>query len=263
MPSLSFFADERDAPMLIDWLNRDAEIAFVVPDGPTDPLESYVARVRDLLGATTEAAILYPCFTLADAGRRQRWKAVTTVHSLRDGKHVLWHVPLGRFPLHAEHAPNGARPDPWKGWTEDCFGDPAVPYFDASHPAEIHLELWTRHRPYSKEERASLPVLFSFWNGKRNLLVVSTFGWKGDPHSPTSRAAATWWRRLEAWIAAHAAPVCDLLDADSGNWDRPWKCWAFPSALERLRNGIVYDARGWDRDSSVPLADSISNRAGR
>jgi hypothetical protein len=32
--SLSFFADEQDAPILLDRLNADPEIAFIVPDGP-------------------------------------------------------------------------------------------------------------------------------------------------------------------------------------------------------------------------------------
>ena len=263
MPSLTFFADERDAPMLIDWLNRDAEIAFFVPDGPVDPLEAYVTGVRDLLGATTEAAFLYPSFTLADAGRHHRWNLVSTVERLRDGKHVLWHVPSGQFPLHPERATNGAGSNRWKGWTEHRFGDPTVPYFGPGHPAAIYLELWTRHRRYSKEERASLPVLFSYWNGERDLLVVSTFAWNGDRYSRASRAAGKWWRRLEAWIAAHAAPVCDLLEADSGNWDRPWNCWAFPSALQRLKNGIAYDARGWDRHGSAGLEECLPDLADR
>ena len=32
--SLSFFADEQDAPILLGRLNADPEIAFIVPDGP-------------------------------------------------------------------------------------------------------------------------------------------------------------------------------------------------------------------------------------
>ena len=250
MPALSFFADERDAPVLIDWLNRDPEIAFVVPDGSADPLEAYVAGVRNLLGAATEAAFLYPSFTLTDAGRRQRWKVVSTVERLRDGKHALWHRPSGPLPLQAKHDSNGAVPDSWQGWTEQGWSDPTMPYFGLGHPAEIYLELWTRHRPYSKEERASLPVLFSYWNGERELLVVSTFGWNGTRYNPASRAARNWWPRLEAWIAEHTAPVGDLLDVDGGRWERRWSCWAFPSALEKLRNGIAYDARGWDREGS-------------
>jgi len=269
MPSLCFFADEHDAATLLDWLNRDPEIAFVVPDGPADPLEEYVARLRKLLGATTEAAFLYPCFTLEDAGRHQRWKAVPAVRCLRDGKHALWHVPSGPLPLRAEYQPGvGARSpdhaptlDPWKGWTEHRYSDPTMPYFGPGHPAEIYVELWTRHRPYSNEERASLPVRFSYWSGERELLVVSTFAWSGDRYSPGSRAAWTWWRRLEAWIANHAALAGDWLDADNANGEQHWNCWAFPSALERLKSGIAYDARGWDRDSNSRLARCLPGEA--
>src|SRR5262245_30485059 len=35
--SLSFFADAQDARILLDRLNADPEIAFVVPDGPRFP----------------------------------------------------------------------------------------------------------------------------------------------------------------------------------------------------------------------------------
>ena len=35
--SLSFFADEQDAPTLLGRLNADPEIAFIVPDGPRMP----------------------------------------------------------------------------------------------------------------------------------------------------------------------------------------------------------------------------------
>jgi hypothetical protein len=35
--SLSFFADEQDARILLDRLNADPEIAFIVPDGPRMP----------------------------------------------------------------------------------------------------------------------------------------------------------------------------------------------------------------------------------
>jgi len=35
--SLSFFADEQDAPILLGRLNADPEIAAIVPDGPRMP----------------------------------------------------------------------------------------------------------------------------------------------------------------------------------------------------------------------------------
>ena len=37
MPSLSFFVDEHDLCFLLDRLNADPEIAFIVPDDPLGP----------------------------------------------------------------------------------------------------------------------------------------------------------------------------------------------------------------------------------
>jgi len=245
MPSLSFFANERDAPPLLDWLNCDPEIAFLVPDGPPDPLESYVERVRALLGATPEAVNLYPWFTIADAGPGQRWKAVRTVERLRDGKHALWHVPSGPLP------PSN---NPWAGWTEHgSSADPAMPSLRSEHPAGIYLELWTRHRPYSRVERATLPMLFSYWTGVQELLVVSTFAWTGDQRGPASRPAWRWWRRLETWVAEHAIPFADLSLAGRRGDAQRWDCWVFPSAAAKLKSGIAYDARGWDTGEVAPL----------
>jgi hypothetical protein len=34
MPSLSFFIDEHDVGLLVERLNADPEIAFIVPDDP-------------------------------------------------------------------------------------------------------------------------------------------------------------------------------------------------------------------------------------
>jgi hypothetical protein len=99
MPSLSFFVDEHDLCLLLDRLNADPEIAFIVPDDPLGPESKkpdqtprhspvfHVHRVRD---GDLEV----------EMGRspRQRWKAVRVVDTLNDGEHSLWHVPAGRCP---------------------------------------------------------------------------------------------------------------------------------------------------------------------
>src|SRR5262249_10296882 len=188
---------------------------------------------------------LYPWFTIADAGPGQRWKAVRTVERLRDGKHALWHVPSGPLP------PSN---NPWAGWTEHgSSADPAMPSLRSEHPAGIYLELWTRHRPYSRVERATLPMLFSYWTGVQELLVVSTFAWTGDQRGPASRPAWRWWRRLETWVAEHAIPFADLSLAGRRGDAQRWDCWVFPSAAAKLKSGIAYDARGWDTGEVAPL----------
>jgi hypothetical protein len=246
MPSLPFFADARDAKTLVDWLNSDPEIAFLVPDDPPDPQAAYVDRVRALLGAATEAADLYPCFTLGDACVRQRWKAVRTVVQLRDGKHSLWHVPSGPPPLPGGIGPEPTSPDPWSGWTDHRPGaDPNLPNLVPGHPAEIYLELWTRHRPYSRAERASLPALHYYWTKEEELLVVSSFGWVGDQSNPAPSTAWSWWRRLEDYFVENAIWL-----AGAGRDG----CWAFRSALEKLKGGIACETRGWNSDPCIRAA---------
>jgi hypothetical protein len=251
MPSLPFFADGRDATALVDWLNRDPEIAFIVPDDPSDPQAAYVKRVRVLLGPTTDAANLYPCFALADASDRQSWRAVRTIERLPDGKHSLWHISSGRLPLAPANCSNGTPLDPWVGWTQHrCASDPTLPEFGPGHHAEIYLELWTRHRPYSRSERTSLPALLYYWTGEEEVLVVSSFGWIGDHFAPAPRSAWKWWQRLEAWVASRAVPISECRPAGP-NVGTCGHFWAFPSALEKLKRGMAIETRGWDLDLRI------------
>ncbi len=99
------------APTLLDWLNRDDELAFVVSDGP------------------------------------DRWRAVHKLDMLLDGKLTLWHIPGGllfdggREPIK----------DPFSGWATQHPGvDASEPYFGPGHPAIIHLDLKILSRGGSK-----------------------------------------------------------------------------------------------------------------
>src|SRR5215510_14187999 len=129
MPAISFFADGRDVNILVDRLNADPEIAFVVPDGPLDPEKVYANRLRALMGDSTEATFYGP-IGVVDDGYRQRWKAVRTVEGLKDGNHSLWHIPAGPLPLLTKSGPDMPISNPWAGWTERRPGaDPTTPYF--------------------------------------------------------------------------------------------------------------------------------------
>ncbi len=236
MPALSFFADGRDVNVLLDQLNADPEIAFVVPDGPRDPEIAYANRLRASLENRTEATFYLP-FGIVDDGYRQRWKTVRTVATLKDGKHSLWHVPAGPLPLLAEGEPDSPILDPWAGWTERCPGaDPTTPFF-ASPPVEIRLELWTRHRPYSEEDKAALPILSSHWDRDQAVLVASNFQWIGNRYRVIGGRHAQaqtrrWWNRLKAWFRRSATPLA------SGRFT----FWAFPSALRKLKGGMAYES---------------------
>ncbi len=68
MPCISFFADQEDAKVLLDWLNSQEDIAFIVPD-----------TIEDL--------------------SQQKWKAIRTIDSFKHGKYSLWHIPGGLLPF--------------------------------------------------------------------------------------------------------------------------------------------------------------------
>jgi hypothetical protein len=245
MPSLSFFIDEHDVSLLVDRLNADPEIAFIVPDDP--------------LGLEDEKANRPPRFSPAvyvhrDRGgelklemgrpRRQRWKAVRTVDALKDGEHSLWHVPAGPLPL-VEMDP-GPRPligpegpgyppipDPWAGW----IGPPG--FGSGCHPW-IRLELWTRHRPYTQQERNTLHELNYFWRNQHDMLVVSGFQWTGSHFRKAPPQTQRWWNRVKGWVDRTAV----RLRSDPG-------FWAFPSALQKLKDGMRYYSRNYDLDDAI------------
>ena len=193
MPGLSYFIDEDDLHVLIDRLNADTEIAFIVPDGPLGP-ENRGHRLLWRLGS--------------DMGHRQRWRAVQTVDGLRDGRHSLWHVPAGPLPLLKPgregplvRPPDPPIPDPWAGWTEERSGaEPEAPYFGPGCHATISLQLWTRHRPYTQAERAALTAPISWWTEGHDFLAASDLGWTGSYFRPAPSQTRRWWNRMKAWV---------------------------------------------------------------
>ena len=84
MPWLPIYANANDFPIILDWLNRSEDLAFIVSDG------------------------------------RSRWRAVESIDTLDNNRFCLWHVPSGPLPLlHAKPSREvGSISDPWKGWKE-------------------------------------------------------------------------------------------------------------------------------------------------
>src|SRR5258708_34207631 len=154
VPSLSFFMDKHDLRLLLNRLNADPEIAFIVSDeaheaesqsieqprawGPIFQVQRNDGEVFEWKGLRSEP---------------QRWKAVRTVDIFEEGEHSLWHLPAGPLPLISMDASVGHSlvgmegpgytpvPDPWAGWIGPSgFGPGCHPW--------IRLEVWTRHQPY-------------------------------------------------------------------------------------------------------------------
>lgn len=244
MPSLSFFMDRYDIPLLLDRMNTDPEIAFIVSDSQ--------------LGNETTLQRRGPAFLVEDGEftreieLSRRWKAVRTVNALTDGLQSLWHVPAGSLPLvevprnpgpMSLIGPHGrplyaAIPDPWNGWAgTDQFGSGCVSW--------IRLALWTRHRPYTEQDRKTLPVLNAFWAGNDDILVVSDLQWTGAHFRPAPSQTQRWWNRMKGWIDRNAI----RLNTNPG-------LWAFPSALGKLKNGMQYYARDLNLDDAIRQAEN-------
>lgn len=256
--SLSFFADEQDAPILLGRLNADPEIAFIMPDGPRmPPLDERMPaspprgdRASTIPGSGVHQRLETDLVVLERAtcgwdwnDRWQRWRALRPVDGLRDGKHILWHISAGPL-LVSDDGPGrrGWRPDPWVGWTSER----PVCEPNLMPAATIQLKLATRYAAYTPEERTTLRPLISYWT-KGARLVASDFQWSGASLRPGgSLQTARWAADLKDWFSRNAV---GLRARDSTEI-----FWAFPSALQRLKSGLPYDARGFDLDESIRVA---------
>jgi hypothetical protein len=100
MPWLPIYADAIDVETILNILNEDTEVAFIISDGP------------------------------------QRWKAVQQLTTLSDGRYCIWTHSAGPLPLlKPNHEPSELVADPWSGWTEIRAGsNPSHPYFGTGDP---------------------------------------------------------------------------------------------------------------------------------
>jgi hypothetical protein len=223
MPALSFFACERDVDILIERLNTDNEVAFIVPDATEDR-------------------------------RAPQWKAVRTVSALRDGEHSLWHIPAGPLPWPQNatgigpivRPPDPPVPDPWAGWVEKTGVVGAGPWLGPGAHSEIRLTLWTRYKPYTSDERSAGRPLISYWGDGREFLACSTFQWTGSRFRPAPTQTTRWWNRLKAWVSREAVKLPTR--------SRDVTFWSFPFALELLKRGVAYDANNWSLDDAIRQA---------
>lgn len=189
--------------MLLDWLNNDGEIAWIVPVGP------------------------------------KQWKTVSQLSSLKVGQNFMWHVPSGPLPLVYVDGkvPFPGRPDwmvpnlksrpiedPWTGWTEiESCADLSQPWFGGAYPGVVEL------------------LAKSAGRDKPGSIGFSCFGWLANmercigivAHESTER----WWRRLQRRISKISIKI-----PREGLLDGPDKeIWAMPSAHERIQNGAPRD----------------------
>ncbi len=108
---LPLYVDETDASLLLECINLDPDVAFIVANGPG------------------------------------QWVARASLDKVEDGRFCIWHVPSGPLPMLNSRAKPLTVDDPWSGWTELRAGaDRTLPYFGQGHPGVIWWNLRTRSR---------------------------------------------------------------------------------------------------------------------
>jgi len=128
MPWFPIYADREDFEFLIDWLNNEDDIAFIVPNG------------------------------------HKSWIANKELNNFSNERLCLWHVPSGALPLlRGDTAqPDGIIENPWGGWTEERTGaNPNNPYFGSGHPGII----WLNVRYESNEDKDTIGLSSFGWIG--------------------------------------------------------------------------------------------------
>lgn len=134
MPWLPLYIDENDASILLEALNADPNVAFIVADGPG------------------------------------KWVAHGTIHGVEDGRFCLWHVPSGPLPLLSPSAETVEVEDPWSGWTELRAGaNRTTPYFGAGHPGVI----WWNKRTRSRSVAGGIGLSSFEWIGNHYRIIGS------------------------------------------------------------------------------------------
>jgi hypothetical protein len=79
----------------------------------------------------------------------------------------------------------------------------------------------------------------------QDMLVVSDLQWTGSYFRPAPPQTQRWWNRIKRWLDRNAV----RLHSNPG-------FWAFPSALQKLKNGMRYYSRDWDLDDAIRHAES-------
>lgn len=108
MPHIAVYYEDSEIELLLNRLNEDEEVAWIVSNGP------------------------------------RRWKAQKSIDWLQAKQYAIWHIPSGALPLDWEKSSlfvNTFVEDPREGWTEKRRGsDSSIPYFGAGHPGVFWID---------------------------------------------------------------------------------------------------------------------------
>jgi len=108
MAWIPMYLNKLDEEELLNFLNKDEEIAFLISNG------------------------------------EKKWKAVKNVSEFTKSRIALWHIPSGKLPLLTLNDKEEWIEEPFLGWTEKRKGrNENLPYFGAGWPGIIHLNIRT------------------------------------------------------------------------------------------------------------------------
>jgi hypothetical protein len=129
MPSIPFYALDSDLELVLQHLNDDQTIAFVIPDGP------------------------------------RRWRAVEHRDGLGAGHHALWHRPGGNLPLLGRNQNEADEPiaSPFEGWEERvAAATPGLPFFGS-----VPMVIWFHLAEGRSAQGGTVPMSAFGWIGDR------------------------------------------------------------------------------------------------
>ncbi len=180
-----------------------------------------------------------PDIALIVADGPGRWKAQRHVPTLRDGEHMLWHIPSGPIELESrklKEKPKKVR-NPFAGWDEIVRPvERGVPWIGPGPLGIIYFRIRRRAR---RSGCFRAITARPSWTAPANKVIgLSTFSWIGNYYSIIGRKAADstqkWWGSLRRRVAKLATRV-PTTGALTGY---PKDIWAFPAALALIRRGV-------------------------
>ena len=145
MPWLPIYADKQDIEIIIDILNADNDIAFIIRD------DSDSSKLR--------------------------WKAVAQINDTSSERLCIWHIPSGPLPLYKKTNFFSLINDPWCGW-DDLWADrvsPKTPYFGIGHVGVVWLN------NHTLKDNDKLAISSFEWIGNH----YSVIGNKAHPSTET------------------------------------------------------------------------------
>lgn len=188
MPNVIFYATRDDVCVLRDWINADADVAWIVK--------------------------------VSEANHRYRWQAVLEVEQIEEKEYSIWHIPSGplNVPSGKLGVPDSIVVDPFAGWSQtlDCEGH-TRPWFGANLPGPFYL----RFREDGREALGSLGRSEFAWAANRYRSI-------GKPAHPGALKWWNRLRRFlqahstrQPWVEGRVTPVAyvfpqALLQINSG-----------------------------------------------